>query len=116
MRMLADKLTDRWYEGYNRDELLHDHPSLTRIRESYGVEVSRRFFEVIVEHCQAAGLVWGQELYFDGTKVQANASVDSLKPRFFVEAHLAELFGTETEERPEETDQQPPHTEPGASS
>ena len=55
--------------------------------------------------------MWGQELYFDGTKVQANASVDSLKPRFFVEAHLADLFGTETEEAPEETDQQPPHPE-----
>src|SRR5258706_6127295 len=111
MRHAADRLSVRWYVGYNLDEPLPDHSSLTRIRERYGVEVFRRFFEVIVEHCQAAGLVWGQELYFDGTKVQANASVDSLKPRFFVEAHLAELFGAETEERPEETDQQSPHPE-----
>ncbi len=53
----------------------------------------RRFFEKIVELCQQAGLVWGKELYFDGTKVQANASVDSLKPRFYVDAHLHNLFG-----------------------
>jgi hypothetical protein len=26
-----------------------------------------------VEQCQHAGLVWGQELYFDGTLVEANA-------------------------------------------
>ena len=70
----------------------HDHSSLTRIRSRYGVEVFRRFFEVIVEQCQQAGLVWGRELYVDGTKVQANASKDSLKPRFFVEAHLSDLF------------------------
>ena len=112
---MADKLSVRWYVGYNLDEPLPDHSSLTRIRERSGVAVFRRFFEAIVEHCQAAGLVWGKELYFDGTKVQANASVDSLKPRFFVEAHLADLFGAETEERPEQTDEQPPHTEAVAS-
>jgi transposase len=115
MQLVADKLSVRWYVGYNLDEPLPDHSSLTRIRERYGVEVFRRFFEAIVEQCQAAGLVWGKELYFDGTKVQANASVDSLKPRFFVEAHLTDLFGAETEELPEETDQQLPHTEAVAS-
>jgi len=59
--------------------------------------------------------VWGKELYFDGTKGEANASLDSLKPRFVVEAHLTDLFGAETEELPEETDQQPPQTEAVAS-
>jgi transposase len=100
MQLVADKLSVRWYIGYNLDEPLPDHSSLTRIRERYGVEVFRRFFEAIVERCQAAGLVWGKELYFDGTKVQANASLDSVKPRFAVEAHLAELFAIEDEEQP----------------
>jgi len=45
--------------GYDLDEPLPDHSSLTRIRTRYGVEVFRRFFETIVEQCQAAGLVWG---------------------------------------------------------
>src|SRR5947209_9051854 len=115
MRHAADRLSVRWYLGYDLGESLPDHSSLTRIRERYGVEVFRRFFEAIVEQCQAAGLVWGKELYFDGTKVEANASVDSLKPRFFVEAHLTDLFGAETEELPEQTDQPPPHTEAVAS-
>jgi transposase len=105
MQLVADKLSVRWYVGYNLDEPLPDHSSLTRIRERYGVEVFRRFFEAIVEQCQEAGLVWGQELYFDGTKVQANASVDSLKPRFFVEAHLADLFRAQAEALPEESAQ-----------
>ena len=43
----------------------------------------------------AAGLVWGDELYIDATKVDANAALDSLHPRFAVEAHLAHLFAPE---------------------
>src|SRR6266581_8417445 len=92
MRHAADRLSVRWYIGYDLGEPLPDHSSLTRIRERYGVDVFRQFFEAIVEQCQQAGLVWGKELYFDGTKVQANASTDSLQPRFFVEAHLANVF------------------------
>ena len=38
--------------------------------------------EQVVEQCQQAALVWGKEVYFDGTKVAANAGKDSLKPRF----------------------------------
>jgi hypothetical protein len=50
----------------------------------------------------------GKELYIDGTKVQANASKDSLKPRFFVEAHLAHLFDAAPEGPQEEGDQRTP--------
>ncbi len=75
------------------------------------MEIFRRFFEAIVEQCQHAKLVWGRELYIDGTKVQANASKDSLKSRFFVEAHLANLFGAETEGVQEEVDQRTPQAE-----
>jgi hypothetical protein len=60
--------------------------------------------EAVVEQCQQAGLVWGRELYIDGTKVQANASKDSLKPRFFVEAHLDSLFGEAREETTESSE------------
>ena len=92
MRVVADRLSLRWYLGYDLTEALPDHSSLTRIRERYGLEVFRRFFEAIVEQCIAAGLVWGKELYIDSTDVEANASIDSLQPRFAVEAHLARLF------------------------
>ena len=62
MRVVADRLSLRWYLGYDLSEELPNHSSLTRIRERYGVAVFRRFFEVIVEQCIAAGLVWGKEL------------------------------------------------------
>src|SRR6266705_1104008 len=85
MRHAADRLSVRWYLGYDLNEPLPDHSSLTRIRTRYGVEVFRRFFEEITSQCQQAGLVWGKELYIDATKVEANASLASLKPRFAVE-------------------------------
>lgn len=92
MRVVADRLSLRWYLGYDLTERLPDHSSLTRIRDRLGLERFRRFFAVIVERCIAAGLVWGKELYVDATKVEANASLDSVIPRFAVEAHLHRLF------------------------
>jgi transposase len=64
MRVVADRLSVRWYLGYDLFEPLPDHSSLTRIRERFGLEVFRRFFERIVEECFEAELVWGEELFF----------------------------------------------------
>ncbi len=92
MEVAADRLSIRWFLGYDLHEPLPDHSSLTRIRERYGLDVFRDFFERIVEECMDAGLVWGKELFFDSTKVEANAAVESLVPRWTVEAHLEWLF------------------------
>ncbi len=95
MRQVADRLSVRWYVGYDLDELLPDHSTLSKIRTRYGLSVFRDFFEAVVEQCQKAKLIWGKDLYFDATKVEANASMASVKPRFAVEAHLAHLFAEE---------------------
>src|SRR5215211_2600744 len=95
MSIVDDRLSLRWYLGYDLCEPLPDHSSLTRIRERYGLEVFGRFFERIVEMCVEAGLVWGEELFFDATKVEANASMESRRSRFSAEAHLGVLFGDE---------------------
>jgi transposase len=92
MEVAADRLSIRWFLGYDLDEPLPDHSSLSRIRERYGLEIFRRFFERIVEECFEAGLVWGEELFFDSTKVEANADVDSLRSRSIAQNHLEELF------------------------
>jgi hypothetical protein len=59
MRVVADRLYLRWYLGYDLHEPLPDHSSLTRIREHFGLEIFRRFFEKIVEECFEAGLWCG---------------------------------------------------------
>ncbi len=97
MDMARLHLAQRWYLGYALDEPLPDHSSLTRIRTRLGVDIFQRFFDRVVELCQEAGLVWGKELFFDGTKVRANADIDSLTPRFAQQAraHVAELFASD---------------------
>ena len=97
LRVVADRLSLRWYLGYDLTEPLPDHSSLTRIRDRYGLDLFRRFFEAITEQCCRAGLVWGRELYLDSTKVEANAALESLRPRFAVEAHLTQLFAATDE-------------------
>jgi transposase len=104
MEQASYNLAMRWYAGYNLDEPLPDHSSLSKIRARLGLPVFRRFFDAIVEQCFQAGLVWGEELIFDATNTAqrapgANASMDSLIPRLrlLAEEHLAQL---ETPEPP----------------
>src|SRR5918994_1023095 len=96
-------LAHRWYLGYALDEELPDHSSLTRIRQRLGIDIFQRFFEKVVDLCQAAALVWGRELYFDATKVRADADTDSLVPRFYQEAkvHVADIFADQLEPQDE---------------
>ena len=106
MEIASDRLSIRWYLGYDLHEPLPDHSSLTRIRERYGLEIFRGFFEKVVEMCFEAGLVRGEELFFDSTKVKANADIDSLASRFLVETHLSGLF--EGSSTPEGSEVEPP--------
>lgn len=95
MEIASLNLARRWYLGYHLDEALPDHSSLTRIRQRLGLPLFRRFFEHVVELCDQAGLIWGKELFFDATKVEANASLDSVALRLYevIEDHLVDLFG-----------------------
>src|ERR687891_2539523 len=56
MELVNLNLAYRWYIGYDLDEPVPDHSSLSKIRDRYGLVVFQRFFEGIIELCQAAGL------------------------------------------------------------
>src|SRR5438876_10323833 len=86
MRQAADRLSVRWYLGYDLDAPLPDHSRLSRIRTRYGLDVFRRFCEPIVEQCQQAKLGCGKELHLDSTQVNANSDLDSLAPRLAISA------------------------------
>lgn len=76
VEMVNLRLDHRWYLGYDLDEEIPDHSSLTKIRDRYGVAVFQAFFERILTLCVEAGLVWGKELYVDGTMIEANADYE----------------------------------------
>jgi transposase len=103
-------IAHRWYLGYGWAEPLPDHSSLTRIRQRLGGAVFQQVFDRVVELCQAAGLVWGKELFFDSTKVRANADADSLTPRFAQAAreHITQLFAGDAAHAPDSAPADPP--------
>jgi len=43
VQVAADRLSVRWYLGYDLHEPLPDHSSMTRIRDRYGLAIFRRF-------------------------------------------------------------------------
>jgi transposase len=102
MEVVNLNLAHRWYVGYDLGEALPHHSSLSKIRTRYGLAIFERFFEHIVEQCCEAGLVWGEELYFDGTRVQANASMKKMQPRFYVQAkeHVMNVFAQDEQVPP----------------
>lgn len=64
LRLVADRLSVRWYLGYNLDEPLPDHSSLTRIRTRYGLDSFRRFFPGHRRAVPAGRLGVGQRALF----------------------------------------------------
>ncbi|MEA2584363.1 MAG: hypothetical protein QOF33_2448 [Thermomicrobiales bacterium] len=94
LALAADRLSVRWYLGYGLEETLPDASGFTRFRQRLGLTVFRRFFERVVDLCQDAGLVWGNEVVADATRIPGNASTDSLVPRLreVVDDRLLALF------------------------
>ena len=59
LRLVADRLSVRWYLGYKLDESLPDHSSLSRVRTRYGVDIFRRFLPGDSGAVSAGGLGLG---------------------------------------------------------
>jgi transposase len=105
METVSLNLAHRWFIGYDLDEDVPDHSSLSKIKERYGMQIFQQFFEQIVELCVDAGLVWGEELYFDSTKVDANTAISSMIDRTEseVDQHLEKLWKNGEENASPET-------------
>lgn len=78
MREAQVNLAYRWFCGYELDQPLPDHSSLTRIRQRWGSERFRKIFEKVVQQCVERGLVGGDVLHCDGSLIRADVSWESL--------------------------------------
>src|SRR5258708_24734839 len=75
MRQVADRLSIRWYVGYDLDEPLPDHSSLSKIRLRYGLAVFRRLFEASVGQCDQTKVVLGEKFYLYTREVKTNGDM-----------------------------------------
>lgn len=74
----ADSLGIRLFLGYDIDEALPWHSTISRTRQLYGEEVFLSLFQKVLSHCVAKGMVRGKRQAIDSAFIKANASMDSL--------------------------------------
>jgi transposase len=72
------RLDMRFFTGYDLDEPLPWHSTLSRTRQLYGEEVFRQLFKEVLKQCIDKGMVAGKRQAIDSVFVKANASMDSL--------------------------------------
>ena len=67
-----------FFIGYDIDEPLPWHSTLSRTRQLYGEELFKDFFKQVLKQCIDKGMVAGRRQVMDSVPVKANASMDSL--------------------------------------
>jgi transposase len=83
-----------YFLGYDIDEALPWHSTISRTRQLYGEEVFKELFLQVLCQCVKKGMVAGKRQAMDSVHVKANASMDSLAEKQIIEdgaAYTSEL-------------------------
>jgi len=87
MRQIDDRLSFRWFIGYDLDEEIPDHSVISKARRRFGPAMFEQFFDQTVQLCCQAGLVDRNLVHVDSSTIKANASLQSVQDQ-----HPAESF------------------------
>lgn len=85
LRYCADSLSIRLFLGYDLDEELPWHSTISRTRQLYGEDVFLSLFQQVLKLCIAKGMVGGKRQCVDSAFIKANASMDSLIEKEVIE-------------------------------
>ena len=77
----SDSLSIRLFLGYDIDEALPWHSTISRTRSLYGEAVFLSLFKDVLKKCIDKGMVRGKRQAVDSVLIKANASMDSLKEK-----------------------------------
>jgi transposase len=78
IRFCADSLGIRLFLGYDLQEQLPFHSTISRTRQLYGEETFLQLFQQVLKMCIDKGMVRGKRQCVDSAFIKANASMDSL--------------------------------------
>lgn len=78
MATTAMRLDIMYFIGYNIDEPLPWHSTLSRTRQLYGRELFQLLFSKVLALCVQKGMVLGRQQAIDSVYIKANASLDRL--------------------------------------
>ncbi len=83
-----------YFIGYDIDESLPWHSTISRTRQLYPEKIFEQVFTKVLRMCVEKGMVSGHTQAIDSAPVKANASMDSLElkvPEQELESHLRKL-------------------------
>jgi transposase len=83
-----------FFLGYDLDEELPWHSTISRTRQLYGEEVFKELFKRVLSLCVQKGMLSGRRAAIDSAFIKANASMDSLIEKQIIEDgehYLSEL-------------------------
>ena len=72
MRQVQVNLAYRWFIGYELDEKLPDHSTLSKALDRFGDDVFNELFQRSISQCQNSGLIEGKVLHVDATTIRAD--------------------------------------------
>ncbi len=78
IRYCSNCLDVRLFLGYDLNEELPWHSTISRTRSLFGEEVFLSLFQLILKQCVSKGMVRGKRQAVDSAFIKANASMDSL--------------------------------------
>jgi transposase len=81
MQTVSMRLDMLYFLGYDLDEPLPWHSTLSRTRQLYGEDLFKELFLQVLRECIQKGMVAGKRQAMDSVLVKANASMDSLKEK-----------------------------------
>jgi transposase len=79
MRIVGERLDYMWFLEFDIDEEIPNHSVLSKARRRWGSEIFEEVFIRTVGQCVEAGLVDGGKIHMDGSLIEANASLKSVK-------------------------------------
>lgn len=94
-----------YFLGYNIDEELPWHSTLSRTRQLYGKDVFTEVFQLVLGQCIKKGMVAGRRQAVDSVLIKANASLDSMIEREVLK-DISD-FATELDQNTEEVRKAP---------
>jgi len=74
-----------FFLGYDLDEELPWHSTISRTRQLYGEEVFKELFTKVLSLCVSKGMLSGRRQAIDSAYIKANASMDSLVAKQIIE-------------------------------
>jgi transposase len=101
IRKASDSLSVRYFIGYDIDEKLPWHSTISRTRGLIRKEMFEMIFNKILELCYRSGLIEGKHQSIDSTLVKANASLESVErkePKLTVEEYINKTYEENKEE------------------